>query len=92
MIIGLSGPGLGLLVPFEHSLKLVLLILLLAAATLGAGEVEPEGFLLQPFHSLLRMPGFNQSGDDNEKPNILTHVYWSTGSADGRNTTDSKKI
>lgn len=36
------------------------------------------------------MTGFNQGGWglDNEKPNILTYVYWNTGSADGRNTVD----
>lgn len=36
------------------------------------------------------MTGFNQGGWglENEKPNILTYVYWNTGSADGRNTVD----
>ena len=79
LILGLPGPGPGLLVLFNHKLKLVLLIYLyiysLTAATLGTGEVELKGFLLLPFHSLLRMLGFYQSRDENEKPNTLTLVY-----------------
>lgn len=78
LILGLPGPGPGLSVLFNHSLKLVLLIIIffpLTAAPLGAGEAELQGFLLLPFHSLLRMLGFYQSRDENEKPNTLTLVY-----------------